>query len=84
MDPKEKALELFNKNYRLFQNTDTCFGDCEEEFRKGNCTNSGHGCGIWFNLSKQCTLINVDELIKQVDSLDIEYWEEVKKEIEKL
>lgn len=91
MDPKEKALELFNKNYRLFQNTDTCFGDCEEEFRKGNCTNSGHGCGIWFNLSKQCALIIVDEILTindekpyMLSGFKETFYKEVKKEIEKL
>jgi len=95
MTPKEKAKELYNKNYRLFQNTDMCFGDCDEEYKKGNCTNSGHGCGIWFNLSKQCALIAVDEIIK-LDVFDCnddwsnedgdtrEYWEQVKQEIEKL
>ena len=81
MTPKEKALELYNKNYRLFQNIDNCFGDCEEEYKKGNCTNSGHGCGIWFNLAKQCALIAVDELIKETGK---RYWYDVKLEIEKL
>lgn len=86
MIAKEKAKELYNKNYRLFQNIDNCFGDCEEEYRRGNCTNSGHGCGIWFNLSKQCVLIAVDEIL----NLDYfseegrEYWQEVKQEIQKL
>ena len=95
MTPKEKAVELYNKNYRLFQNIDNCFGDCEEEYRKGNCTNSGHGCGIWFNLSKQCALIAVDEidLIYQKSTpkddayrylSQLEYWQEVKQEIELL
>ena len=70
MIPKEKAIELCNKNYRLFQNTDTCFGDCDEEYKKGNCTNSGHGCGIWFNLSKQCALIAVDEVLEALEKYD--------------
>ena len=93
MTPKEKAKELYNKNYRLFQNVDNCFGDCEEEYKKGNCTNSGHGCGIWFNLSKQCALIAVDEIDRVLQSastkedpyvnlLSLEYWQEVKQEIE--
>ena len=34
--------------------------------------------------AKQCALIAVDELIKQVNYLHIEYWKEVKQEIEKL
>ena len=86
MTPKEKAKELYNKNYRLFQNTDTCFGDCDEEYKKGNCTNSGHGCGVWFNLSKQCALIAVDEIIDNSPWIfEIQqFWNEVKQEIEKL
>lgn len=93
MIPKDKALELFNKNYRLFQNTDTCFGDCEEEFKKGNCTNSGHGCGIWFNLSKQVALANIDEILKSNPTIigqmtgiksNKKYWQKVKQELELL
>jgi hypothetical protein len=34
--------------------------------------------------SKQCALIAVDELIKETDWSEAEYWQEVKKEIEKL
>lgn len=92
---KEKAKELYNKNYRLFQNIDNCFGDCEEEYRKNNCTNSGHGCGIWFNLSKQCALITVDEILEYIPKFEYgqgektttaeyDYLQEVKQEIEKL
>ena len=34
--------------------------------------------------AKQCALIAVDELIKQVNHSDVGYWQEVKQEIEKL
>lgn len=33
---------------------------------------------------KQCALIAVDELIKQVTNSDVGYWQNVKQEIEKL
>ena len=36
------------------------------------------------SFAKQCAAIAVDELIKQVNYLHIEYWKEVKQEIEKL
>jgi len=34
--------------------------------------------------AKQCALIAVDELIKQVTHSDVGYWQEVKHEIQKL
>jgi hypothetical protein len=34
--------------------------------------------------AKQCALIAVDELIKETDWSEADYWEEVKQEIEKL
>ncbi len=42
---------------------------------------------IDYNLAKQCALIAVDEIIKDKKALNqvsIEYWEDVKQEIEKL
>ena len=36
------------------------------------------------SFAKHCALIVVDELIKQVNYLHVEYWEKVKQEIEKL
>ena len=70
MTPKEKAEELILKYLRIN-------GDTE-----------------WFHkvLAKQCSLIAVDEIIDILSVLPygmeylshIDYWEEVKKEIEKL
>jgi homoserine trans-succinylase len=34
--------------------------------------------------AKQCALIAVDELIKETDWSEADYWQEVKQEIEKL
>jgi hypothetical protein len=34
--------------------------------------------------AKQCAIISVDELIKETDWSEADYWQEVKQEIEKL
>lgn len=70
MTPKEKASELVLKYLRIDNNTKE-----------------------WFNIhiAKQCALIAVDEILAQ-DVFDytsdwsntIEYWQEVKQEIEKM
>jgi hypothetical protein len=72
MTPKEKAIELYNKFYN------TSSHPHHVESRKNN--------------AKQYTLIAVDEIIKAVDNPDetylmkddVNYWKEVKKEIELL
>lgn len=38
----------------------------------------------WEEMAKQCALIAVDELIKEVNHSDVGYWYDVKQEIEKL
>ena len=77
MTPKEKAIELYNKYDNLIR-----------DFTKGISIK---------DCSKQCALIAVDEIIKsepsqkgmimggvQLRYLAIDYWQEVKQEIEKL
>jgi hypothetical protein len=74
MTPKEKAEELFEK----FNNVDSPYLE---------------NYGMTFTMAKQCVLIAVDEIIRanphsnpfntDVHST-MEYWQEVKKEIEKL
>jgi hypothetical protein len=68
MTPKEKAKWLVLKYLRINNNTKE-----------------------WFNIhiAKQCALIAVDEIIKQESTYDpffsdINYWQEVKQEIEKI
>lgn len=68
MTEKQKAEELVLKYLRINNNTKE-----------------------WFNIhiAKQCALIAVDEIIKQELTYDpsisdINYWQEVKQEIEKL
>ena len=95
MTPKDTAKEIIEKYYKVFQITDNCFGDCEEETRKGNCTNSGHGCGIWKTLAKDCALIALEEikgttlsLMKhfnedrsEFEAIELDYLQQVKYEI---
>jgi hypothetical protein len=72
MTPKEKAKELYNKFYN------TSSHPHHVESRKNN--------------AKQCALIAVDEILKAVDNPDetylmqhsVNYWSEVKQEIELL
>ena len=76
MTPKEKAQELIDKYRIILMQSDTYAG---EEIL---CT----------TIAKQCALIAVDEILKYLTtSLDVQtslsavnYWEEVKQEIEKL
>ena len=70
MTPQEKAIKLVIK----FSNY-ACWGRFEDEDE--NLQNS-----------KKCALIAVDEVWRQLESArvfeDYDYWQEVKKEIEKL
>lgn len=71
MTPKEKAKELFDK-YKL-----SFAGEISNE-------------EDWESLAKQCALISVEEVIEALhehhwqNRLIIDYWKEVKHEIEKL
>ena len=73
MKEKEKAKELFNKY---------CFAIRTEE------TDSGYFTNVIY--AKECALIAVDEILKAVQSdwsfMEVrqEYWQQVKKEIDKL
>jgi hypothetical protein len=76
MTPKEKAQELVGKCFDAFIND-------EEE----------HHVETAWRLSKQCALIHVDEMITKLVELsngeftfihDVEYYQQVKQEIEKL
>ena len=68
MTPKEKAKDLVQIFARLHRGLD-------DTFQLGD---------VWFDeLDKQCALICVDE-IQKVTNYEINYWEEVKQEINKL
>ena len=71
MTPKEKAQELYNK----FYNTDS----------------HGNSVKLRESLAKQCALIAVDEILESIHyteypmpTKDIDYWNQVKTEIELL
>jgi hypothetical protein len=71
MTPKEKAIELFDKFELSFAGVISADED-------------------WEALGKQCALIAVDEVIEALhehhwqNRLIIDYWQEVKNELEKL
>ena len=71
LDAKEKAEELFDKFFLI---KDDVYNECR----------------MHENEAKKCALIAVDEIISikilwfQKDTKDLDFWQEVKKEIEKL
>ncbi len=73
MTPKEKALELVDKFIEFTQDWDARDGYINDEFR-----------------AKECALIAVNEVIEALhehhwqNRLIIDYWEEVKHELEKI
>ena len=75
MTPKEKAIELVNKYYNKIEHT------ISDEYAE-----------VTKEITKVCALIAVDEILKAVDNPDetylmkhsVNYWTEVKQEIEKL
>jgi hypothetical protein len=70
MTPKQKAEELHNKFYKINEGVNL----------------------IYFEEAKQCALIAVDEILGDIDDSilhpqnkeAIDYWQEVKKEIENI
>ena len=85
MMPKEKAKELYAKFFRA---TPQPFIIQEYEFQGKKIKFSEWDKGWTENLSKQCALIAVDEMLTHVEMMDdnaaINYWQEVKTEIENL
>ena len=78
MTPKEKAEELV---YKYKDASFNCLG-CDMPFCDAPCTM------LNIDESKQCALITVDEVWRQLESARVfeeyDYWQEVKKEIEKI
>ena len=72
MTAKEQAIELFNK-FLYIDDTD---------YQIENC------CGITLYQVKQCAIIAVNEIIEELESERVferlDFWNEVKAEIEKL
>ena len=83
MTPKEKASELFDKYYRLFNN----FPNYQYVIENLNTIQDEK-----LYTAKQCALIAVDEIIEDNRinymilgvGINKYYWKEVKKEIQKL
>jgi len=77
MTPKEKAKELVNKQYSLITGMELSYVSKLIYLPKGD-TN--------YETAKQCALIAVDEIIKNVGNYGqgAVYWYHVKREIEKL
>ena len=74
MTPKEKALELSNKYYNKIEHT------ISNEYSK-----------VTKEITKQCALIAVEEIKEAIfwhpfesPNFELEYWQEVKQEIENL
>jgi hypothetical protein len=68
MTPKEKAKELVDKML------ESLYDNGSLSFKR-----------ILYDKAKQCALIAVDELIDNCENIfDVEYWQEVKQEIDKL
>jgi hypothetical protein len=76
MTPKEKAEDLFQKMYNKLKDTKAIFLEYKSDK----------------NSAKQCALIAVDEILGDIDDSilhpqnkeAIDYWQEVKQEIENL
>ena len=83
MTPKEKAKELVNKYL------DTLIHFPYIDTEDSICIGAGYMVNA---CAKQCALVAVDEILKAVDNPDetylmknsVDYWQDVKNEIEKL
>jgi hypothetical protein len=78
MTPKEKAEKLLNSFYNNAESRNK-IGAFDEDLHKYNC--------------KQCALIAVEEILdlkhivtlrRNMHEMELEFWDEVKKQIEKL
>jgi hypothetical protein len=80
MTPKEKANEIKDKMWK-YSFCPEYANEIDLGLEKGSISKEGE----WENYcAKQCALIAVDELIKETDWSEADYWQEVKQEIEKL
>ena len=75
MTPKEKAKKLVDKFYSEITGMELSFVSKLIVLPNGDSN---------YKTAKQCALIAVDEIIKTSGFKVINYWQEVKQEIEKL
>ena len=92
MTPKEKAKELVDKIYNL--QSSIAWDTSNENKEKAAIFNDELGADVelyWHELAKQSAMLTVDEILN-IDNIKpyilhkeiIEYWENVKQEINKL
>jgi hypothetical protein len=74
MKAKDKAKELVDK----YLNASFNCKDCDMPFCESPCTM------LDLREAKECALICADELIEYTDWQEVNYWQEVKQEIQKL
>jgi hypothetical protein len=74
MKAKDKAKELVDK----YLNASFNCKDCDMPFCESPCTM------LDLREAKECALICADELIEYTDWQEVNYWQEVKEEIQKL
>ena len=91
MTPQEKAQELVDKYYQLAESIEWTDKQTSLKAEKFNDELGSDVLKYWNELSKQSALIAVDEIINtieyssQADELSkVNYWQEIKQEIEKL
>ena len=91
MTPQEKAQELVDKYYQLAESIEWTDEQTSLKAEKFNDELGSDVLKYWNELSKQSALIAVDEILNtieyssQADELSkVNYWQEVKQEIEKL
>jgi hypothetical protein len=86
MTPKEKAQELVDKFYNL--QTSITWDVTQETKEKASIFNDELGAEVelyWNELAKQTAVISIDELLLLVTyQPTIDYWNEVKQEINNL
>ena len=86
MKPKEKAEELYKKYYNI--QGEVKWDTTTENKEKAENFNNELGEDVdlfWVELAKQCALIAVDTVLWMASHYaTIDYWNEVKQEIEKL
>jgi hypothetical protein len=86
MKAKDKAKELVNKFYNL--QSSIAWDTTQETKEKASIFNDELGSDVelyWHELAKQTALISIDELLLLVTyQPTIDYWSEVKQEIQQL
>lgn len=88
MTSQGQAISIVQKYVGLFKKSDTCFGDCKNTL---GCQQSWYHCEEWYHYAIKSALIAVDLILETAldthqwqNRHEVDYWQEVKQEIEKL